>query len=154
MAVLISNTMIVNQVYGFTGSFVVDKSMNIKTVRVGEKTFKKMLKYSILRLLAWLQRTMLIAREHYNLKRKLIQGIKMNYDLNKSLINYYLCMKKRNLNEIQLHDPDCQPFSSDHVVGDSLYATSISNDTIGLFACVNHKGNHYDLVPLACLSDV
>lgn len=139
--------------FGLVGNFVVNKQMEIKTIRASREHFTKLLRYSIFRLLAWIQRTVLISGESYFIKHRLLRGMNFDYETNKNLINYYLGINRRKVAERHLADSEAASYSWRDIVGDKIYMIPVSNNLFGLFVIVNHE-EHKDLIPLVSVSDL
>jgi hypothetical protein len=138
--------------YGLVGVFVVDSNLTIKTVYVSPSRFDELLKQSLLYLLAWVQRTTLVAPKYNNIKALLSNGINMNYELNNKLIMDYLTRSSEDRRPLVDINNKNGKFGHQDMVGSSVYITE-TGACYYLFVDVKH-GEHVDTIPLLSLNNV
>lgn len=152
--------------YGLVGTFVVDREMTIRTVRVTASAYEKMLRRSIFYLLGWCQRAVLLSDRGFALKERLCQGLHLDYDLNKYLLSFFESMKVKYaaktipscgsrgryaLKDINEGDIAITPYQGFPVEG-TEYAKGATKYLI--FVKLDGKSKAATWMPLLCINDI
>jgi hypothetical protein len=149
---------------GLIGNFFVSSSLDIMTLKVSPSHFKVLTRRSIYLALKWLQLHVLLYPNNLLIKKRLVRGMKLDYNANCMLIK--MCINIVNNNQIQEKQIYLLPTTStsctlDQIVSPYLYITDVGgpngdietsrnitkDSKLFLFVPIKH-GNHTDLVSI------
>lgn len=146
--------------YGLIATFAVDRRISIKTVKVTRDVYDKMLRQSLIYLLGWAQRTVLLSDRGFALKEKLTRGVSLNYEFNRYLISYYEMVDgSRRWPSLPISN-DRGNYGAKDVCDAPLIVTQVDSDKYLVFVPIRHGAlgpeseGHVDLIPLLSLYDV
>ena len=138
---------------GLSGTFIMDSSMSIKTVCTTRNEYDKLLRYSTLRLLSWLQRSVMLEKVR-NVEEFFYKPLILDESVHVKLINYYLNCRHHTIDrETAIISESHQGRFSTRDIASEVILVS-SRDKIATFYVGIQTKFGIEYAPLICLSDL